>query len=343
MLDRLPESTLAILAELRDLALALSPRLRALPAGSPVRKVIRGRTYWYLQSRGGGLDVQHYIGPESEELLDRMDGWRRLRAELAPELATLDRLNDMAIAGGAPHESAAATGVLELLGASGLFREGAVLVGTRAFVVYGGLLGFRAPAAARTQDLDVALARTIALALPRRSEGLAARLGETTPPFLPVPDLDPRRPSTSFKLRGRELRVDFVTPRRSREPDSPVPIPAFGIAAWPLELLDFLIDSPMQAVLCGVRPVLVSVPQPARFALHKLWLSGQRPASETVRAAKDLAQAETLLELLIEDRPRDLRAAAEALRTRPRVLAALRREARRLSEISSELLPLLTG
>ena len=218
-----------------------------------------------------------------------------------------------------------------------------VLVGTRAFAAYGPLLGFRAPLTARTQDLDVALGRGLEIALPRNEEGdLPARLAETVPPFLPVPDLDPRRLSTSFKVRGRELRIDFLTPRRRGDAERAVPIPAYGLSAWPLELLDFLVEGALAAVVSGSRPVLVRVPEPARFALHKLWLAGERSSQEATRARKDLAQAQALLEVLAEERPGDLTRAAVELLRRPRAAARVRGQAKRLpSELAASVLATL--
>lgn len=66
------------------------------------------------------------------------------------------------------------------------------------------------------------------------------------------------------------------------------------------------------------------VPTPARFALHKLWLSGQRPAAQQTRAAKDRRQAEALIEVLAADRPGDLGRALAAVGDprRRQVLAA---------------------
>lgn len=326
---RLPDSTLALATELRDLALALEPRLAELPAGTPVAKAVSGKRYWYLQSRGGGLEVQRFLGAETPELAARLERWRALAAELAPERAELERLCRMVVAGGVPAEPAAALRVLEILAGAGLFRAGAVLVGTRAFAAYASLLGLVAPAAARTQDLDVALEREVQVALPRDGEGdLARRLRETDPPRLAVPGLDPRDASTSFKLRGRELRVDFLTPKRPKDGERPVALRALGLAAWPVEGLAYLIEGALLAVVCGSRPVLVRVPDPSRFALHKLWLAGRRPAAEALRANKDLAQAEALLDLLAEDRPRDLAAAAAALP--PRARAEVRKRAAKL-------------
>lgn len=63
-------------------------------------------------------------------------------------------------------------------------------------------------------------------------------------------------------------------------------------------------------------PCLVSVPQPARYALHKLILSQEREVSATDKKAKDLRQASLLIDLLKEDRPGDLVLASERLRSR---------------------------
>jgi hypothetical protein len=57
--------------------------------------------------------------------------------------------------------------------------------------------------------------------------------------FLPAPTLDPRSPSTSFRVRGRELRVDLLTPLVGRSSDSPIYIPAFNACAQPVRFLDY--------------------------------------------------------------------------------------------------------
>jgi hypothetical protein len=52
--------------------------------------------------------------------------------------------------------------------------------------------------------------------------------------------------------------------------------------------------------------LLVNVPEPARFAWHKLWTARERPSTEHVRSSKDLRQAGLLLEVLERERPGDL-------------------------------------
>ena len=52
--------------------------------------------------------------------------------------------------------------------------------------------------------------------------------------------------------------------------------------------------------------ILVSVPDPARYALHKLLVSSYRPAAETSKKVKDLAQAHQLLNVCLRERKTDL-------------------------------------
>ena len=65
-------------------------------------------------------------------------------------------------------------------------------------------------------------------------------------------------------------------------------------------------------MICG-SPCLVKVPQPARFALHKMIVSQERDAGATDKKRKDLVQAKNMLELLRADRPGDIELAREAM------------------------------
>ena len=59
---------------------------------------------------------------------------------------------------------------------------------------------------------------------------------------------------------------------------------------------------------------MVNVPQPARFALHKLLISGRRKNLDKRR--KDVAHAASLCSVLVEDDPKDLKHAWDALAER---------------------------
>ena len=64
--------------------------------------------------------------------------------------------------------------------------------------------------------------------------------------------------------------------------------------------------------------ILVNVPAPARFAVHKLVVSRRRPSAQQVKARKDIQQATELFNILIEDRPGDIWIALDAASTMPR-------------------------
>ncbi len=307
--QRLPESVQVLYSELLDHALqAEAERVAAeLPPGTFVSKEIKGARYWYLQVARGAAKRQHYLGPETSKLLDWMRRVTDRRAAMTPDREVRVRLAGMLARGGAFTESRAAVEVLRLLGDAGVFRRGGVLVGTRAFTALGNLLGVRFDQQIlQTQDIDIAHDPAIDVALAERAD-VGRSLLESGLGFFPVPGLDPAAPSTSFKIRGRELRVDFLVPARARRREgTPVAIPSLGIAAQPLPFLGYLLAETAPAVVVGGEPVLVQIPTPARFALHKLWTARRRPAAQQVRAAKDRRQAVALLEVLAEDRPQDL-------------------------------------
>ncbi|HEX4498798.1 MAG TPA: GSU2403 family nucleotidyltransferase fold protein [Thermoanaerobaculia bacterium] len=319
--DRLPESVQSLYAELLDQAIQgeAEAAMSAAPQGSFVSKNIKGRTYWYLQRMEGDRKRQQYLGRESPSLLSWIDGVREARVRLAADAGQRARLCSMLIAGGAVTESAPITRVLALLAQVGVFRLGGVLVGTQAFSAYGNMLGVRfEQQALRTQDIDIAQDRSIGIALSIET--------------------DSKQPSTSFKVRGRDLRVDFLTPLLGRDSEAPVFLPALGVAAHPLRFLDYLIENPAQAVVVSGSGVLVNVPDPGRFAFHKLWISERRPVSEQTKATKDRRQAGALLEVLLRDRPGDVLLAWDALQRSPAVVKTVRKAMDRLSpELRSEL------
>lgn len=316
--DRLPESHLTLYAELLDQLIPAESAVVAdgLLTGSFTPKRIKGNTYWYLQRSEGSKLRQIYLGPDSPELHRWMDEVTRTQEISRPDRAARVRLGKMLASGGASTEPAAVLKVLKMLAESRVFHLGGVLIGTLAFRAYANVLGVRfRKAALQTQDADVAHDRAIGVALARDTspvelETIMERSGLN---LHPVPPLDRKQPSTSFKVRGQDLRVDFLTPMVGRDSSKASFLPAFGLSAKPLRFLDYLIKDPMQAAVLGSDVVLVNVPSPARFALHKLWISGKRPVAFQAKTKKDRIQAEQLIEVLSEDRPDDLRDAWGAL------------------------------
>jgi len=149
-----------------------------------------------------------------------------------------------------------------------------------------------------------------------------------------MPGLDPRQASTSFKVRGRDLSVDFLTPDRSRGRNTePVALPHLGIAAQPLYGLDYLIGEAVDAAIIGGSGIRVNVPTPGRFAFHKLWVAATRPSSETAKSRKDIRQAVQILDVLAADRPHDITSAYKVLLGRPKILKVVNAQLKRVDPL----------
>lgn len=127
--------------------------------------------------------------------------------------------------------------------------------------------------------------------------------------------MNPRNHSFSYKVRGHALRVDVLTPANGKE-ESPVFFPQWNAAAQPLPYLDYLLADPLAGLVISGGPVFVKVPQPARFALHKLIVQGERWAGESARSGKDIYQSGQVLSLLLSERPGDIVLAWEGLRAK---------------------------
>jgi hypothetical protein len=99
-----------------------------------------------------------------------------------------------------------------------------------------------------------------------------------------------------------------------------------------VRFLDYLLDDAQPAVVVAKAGILVNVPAPARFALHKLVVAVRRIPAFQTKASKDMDQAEQLLHYLLRNRPGDLRIAwAAALKQPPKFMLQLRAGLERMS------------
>jgi hypothetical protein len=107
------------------------------------------------------------------------------------------------------------------------------------------------------------------------------------------------------QTRG-DLLVEFLTPSFD-ESESARPLAALKVEARALIHLNFLIADPIAAAVPYRRGVLVQIPRPERFAIHKLIVADRRQEGPySLKAVKNRAQAAFLIEALAEDRPDDL-------------------------------------
>jgi len=301
-------------AELVDQLLAFDARrsIGTVP-GAFVEKGLAGGRYVYFQySSPGGAVRQAYVGRKSPALDAVVARFAEERETAAADRTAMEAICAALRAAGATATDAASARVLAALSDAGVFRLGGVLVGTQAFLVLGNALGVRwGGASSRTEDIDLGARRQMEVAVPDLEADVPRVLEALDMGFLPVPGFSLDSPSTSYKVRGKGLRVDLVTPARQGT-TGPVPIPRLKTAAAPVRYLELLLESSQPAAVVAGAGVLVNVPEPARFAVHKLLVAQDRPSSFQAKARKDVAQAAHLIEALTELRPGDLALAKKA-------------------------------
>ena len=281
-------------------------------------KAINRKRYWYLYISIGKTRREHYLGEETTELLDRIDDEKAAWASNTDDRELRQRLVNMLIGGGMMSLGRDEGKVLALLERNGVFLAGAALVGTIAFRAYANMLGVQWSSSAGTQDIDIAMDDRYTLALPRPKTpvNLAQLILDSGMGFFEVPALDRRQPSTSFKIRNRDFRIDVLAPMRGRETSRPVRLSEFGTFATPLRDLDYLLEDIQPTVLLYGHGIMVNVPAPGRFAIHKCIVSQRRRSGEAAKIRKDLAQAEQVFRALLDLRPADIALAIDAARAR---------------------------
>jgi hypothetical protein len=203
--------------------------------------------------------------------------------------------------------------LMETIAKAGLFGKGVVLVGTGAYQVYSAIVGAALSfGALTTQDADLAAA-SLAVVSDIAGESLLDILKRADPSFIPQMGLDPRVPPRRFRSAAG-FEVDVITRYRTRADDErAVVIPGLQCSAQPLRYLEYLIADPISAIALYGSGIQVTMPQPARYAIHKLIVAQVRSDSSAKRT-KDLVEAKELIEALslndrqsIEDAIKDAR------------------------------------
>ncbi len=262
-------------------------------SGTFARKQVKGKTYWYFQyTEVSGKKRQVYVGPESGRVRTLIEAHVAGGANPA-----LERLARSAEALGNAPILGRHFRIMQRLADYGFFRAGGLLVGTHAFLSFGNMLGVRWADALRTQDVDFAHAgKALAIALPANIEiDTHAAIESLQMGLLPIEHTDGTTGATYLDPRDPEFRIDFLTPLH-RGGSQPYRHPQLGITLQPLKFMEYLLQDVQQAaVLSRAGAVLVNVPDPARYALHKLIVAGERPASRIAKSNKDMQQAAALL------------------------------------------------
>lgn len=275
--------------------------------------------YWYFRtSEGIGPSVADlFIGPDDEATQALMAAYKEGRGAAEENTARLTRLAAMLRKGGIAATDSGSLKIIRGFANAGVFHMGGVLIGTHAFIAIGNALGVRWPSSMQTHDVDFGSFATnhVGFGIPQTPQTMAdvpKAIDALAMGFVPNVRLHTAIPATSYIIPGKELRIDLLTSPQGRDREAPVLIPRLGVHAQPLEFMDYLLQETIEAACIGNKAVLVRIPDPARFAVHKLLVASNRDRRHATKAAKDRNQAAYLMAYLEQERPGDLTLAVEA-------------------------------
>jgi hypothetical protein len=122
--------------------------------------------------------------------------------------------------------------------------------------------------------------------------------------FIPIMRLSGKTGATYRHPTDATFQLDFLTTLH-RGGDQPFEHPGLGIVLQPLRFLEYLLEGVTEtAVISDLGAVMVSVPAPARYAIHKLIIAGERiGGASSPKRGKDLEQARELIAHLRTVRP----------------------------------------
>jgi hypothetical protein len=245
--------------------------------GVPRSKRVGTKTYWYDHFRVGNKTIDRYIGEDTPELRSRLDRQTEIAAAAKQTDRERARLMRVLRAEGYLFADVGSGQVVSAMAKAGVFRLGGTIVGTHAFRCYEGELGARIgfDQSATTDDVDIASFERLSLAL---ADTVEPPLKEvfTELQFEPLPTLESGK-TWRWQQSNRQTLVEFLTP--SFEEDEGIrDLPSLGVNAQSLHFLNYLIADPIRVPFMYRSGVLVQVPRPERFAIHKLIVADRRQA-----------------------------------------------------------------
>jgi len=275
--------------------------------GPPGSVAIKGKKYVYVTRKDGSARIEKYLGLAGDPHVQQEVERARHAAERAKSLRNTVTLLKR---GRFPAPSLALGRILEVLSNAGLFKRGMTLVGTGAYQTYAGVTGYYLPSATyATNDADLSVAQFVPA---EEEEDIESILKRANPTFEPVWHTDDKLPKAFRSSDG--FTVDILT-RKGRS-EGPVLVEALGCAAVPLRFQEFPVEETIETIALYAAGVLVRVPTPARFAVHKLIVAQRRKATEVAKRQKDHRQAQELMDILLASDEATLQDVLEGARSR---------------------------
>jgi len=328
-----------------DLLRLLNDDMIANVRGSLVTKQRGGKLYWYAAEKIGTSVKFWYLGPDSIETRNRVDRMNALREKAAERKKERARLARLLRAEGMTPADRGTGGLLLAMAKVGTFRLGGTLIGTNAFRLMEGELGATLPlgSAANTGDIDIAQFERLSVAL---GDAVAPSLAETFSAlkFDPVQGLG-RDSVWRWRQGGQTgMMIEFLTPSFDAE-EGIRDLPALGVKARALHHLNYLISDPIHAVALYRDGILVQIPRPEKFAIHKLIVADRRrDGLAAFKAEKDRQQAGFIIATMAEDHPYDIwDAYGDAMARGPKWRERIERTLKRMPDTRDILFACETG
>lgn len=176
--------------------------------------------------------------------------------------------------------------VLHRLDNAGILKH-IVLVGSWCTLFYENYFtGIKYSASLKTRDIDFLIARPAAIRHTVDIAELLKDLGFVT---------GFTGSQGYIRLEHPQLIVEFLVPERGRGTDKPIRLPQLGLNAQALRFLELLSQNTITVKAEGI---ILTLPHPANFGLHKLLVLQRRPTAE--KAMKDLDAGIGVLKALAE-------------------------------------------
>jgi hypothetical protein len=248
--------------------------------GSFSKETRRNNVYWYWVGRNNGKVTRIYIGAdnkESEALIVSLEN-RKDMAKLA--IASMKRTAAAYRGAGGQIIEPSTFKIMAKL--AHLFQKGVFVIGSHGFLSICNALGILS----LTGDDQ----KIISLAIPDERAA--------------VPDISSEFDKNFFKDTGMpassKSKVHFFTADRGSK--QPVFFDDLGVTAEPQCFMNYLLGGePFKGLVIGSYAIPVHLPNPVRFAIHKLIISQCADRKFNGGSEKDIAQAAVLLDYLIRE------------------------------------------
>lgn len=282
--------------------------------GSLNKKEVKGVSYWYWQFRDlEGKVRQTYLGPDDE----RLRGLIRQREEGRRDAHDgVARLASACTALGCMNVTLQHFKVISRLAEHGFFNAGGVLIGTHAFIAMSNMLGVRWTSGWSTNDIDFAHAgKNVSLALPTNTNSnVHDAITSLEMGLLPANSIT-TGPGATYLNAKKDMRIDLLTVAgRSDEVHRHEQL---NVNLEPLKFMEFSLEKTTQTVvISGENALVVNLPSPVRYALHKLVVMAEREEQFRTKIAKDAGQVTSIISYALDRSPLALSDAAADLMAR---------------------------